>query len=177
MDYIQAGTTIKLGPRDSIVLGYLSSCVVETVSGGTVVVGREQGEVQGGSVRRISTRCDRGNIDLTPKQANQSAGQTFRAPDEAIHLIYGLSPFFEAEGNAALLIVRLDRPSEHFTAVLQPKRGSQASYFDAFGHFALKAGVGYGASIGARRMLFKVDADAKPGRLPIISRLVRFGPD
>ena len=37
---------IKLGPRDTIVLGYLKSCWRETITGGTVTVGAEQSEVK-----------------------------------------------------------------------------------------------------------------------------------
>ena len=42
MDYVTPGTVIKLGPKGSIVLGYLKSCWRETITGGTVVVGVEQ---------------------------------------------------------------------------------------------------------------------------------------
>jgi hypothetical protein len=177
MDYVRPGTTIKLGPRDSIVLGYLASCWRETISGGTVVVGTEQSEVQGGKYTRVKAPCNGGRIDLTPKQANQSAGTTLRAPDDDPPLVYGLSPFFEATGRAALLVVSVDKPTEHFTAVLTRKPNSQTSYYDFAGaNIALRAGKTYRASIGPRQIVFKVDANAKPGRLPIISRLVRFGP-
>jgi hypothetical protein len=177
MDYVTPGTAIKLGPRDRIVLGYLSSCWVETISGGTVIVGTEQSEVRGGSVTRTKTMCTGGRMDLTPKQADQSAGTTFRAPDDNPQVIYGRSPFFEAIGRAALLVVRLDKPSEHFTAVLVRKRGSQRSYYDfASANIALEPGKTYRAGIGARQIVFKVDPSAGPGRLPIISRLVRLRP-
>lgn len=177
MDYVRPGATIKLGPRDTIVLGYLSSCWRETITGGTVVVGTEQSDVQGGNVSRVKTTCNVGRIDLTSKQANQSAGTTMRAPDDDSQVVYGLSPFFEATGRAALLVVRLDKPSEHFTAVLTRKSGSQLSYYDFAGaNMALKPGKTYRASIGTRQIVFKVDPNAKPGRLPIISRLVRFAP-
>jgi hypothetical protein len=177
MDYVSPGTTIRLGPRDTIVLGYLYSCWLESISGGTVVVGREQSEVQGGNVTRSKTMCNGGRIDLTAKQANQSAGATFRAPDDDPLVIYGLSPLVEATGRAALLVVRLDQPTEHFTAVLTRKRNSQVSYYDfSSANIALKAGKTYRASIGARQIVFKVDPSAKSGRVPVISRLVRFSP-
>jgi hypothetical protein len=177
MDYVRPGTTIKLGPRDTIVLGYLASCWRETISSGTVTVGTEQSDVQGGKFTRVKAPCNGGRIDLTAKQANQSAGTTLRAPDDDQQVVYGLSPFFEATGRAALLVVSVDKPTEHFTAVLTRKPGSQLSYYDFAGaNIALRAGKTYRASIGARQIVFKVDANAKPGRLPIISRLVRFGP-
>jgi hypothetical protein len=38
----------RQGARGGIVLSYLNSCVRETISGGTVTVGTDQSEVQGG---------------------------------------------------------------------------------------------------------------------------------
>src|ERR1700730_17000118 len=48
MDYVETGKTIELGARGGIVLSYLNSCVRETISGGTVTVGTDQSDVQGG---------------------------------------------------------------------------------------------------------------------------------
>ena len=78
MDYVSAGKVIKLGRQDSIVLGYLRSCWHETITGGTVIVGAEQSDVRGGEVVRSKVKCDGGNIALTPGQANQSAGTSYR---------------------------------------------------------------------------------------------------
>ena len=176
MDYVVPGKVIKLKPRDTLVLGYLSSCWSETISGGTVMIGREQSEVQGGTVKREKVMCDGGRMELTAKQANQSAGTSLRAPDEDMQTIYGLSPFVEARGRAALLVVRLDKPTEYFTAVLTEKRGAQRSYHDfADVNVVLTPGKTYRASIGSRQIVFKIDPNAKPGRVPLISRLLRFG--
>src|SRR5438128_2137893 len=41
MDYLETGKTIALGPRDSVVLSYMSSCVRETITGGTVTIGTD----------------------------------------------------------------------------------------------------------------------------------------
>ena len=40
MDYVGNGQVIKLGPGDVLVLSYLKSCEHETITGGTVAVGR-----------------------------------------------------------------------------------------------------------------------------------------
>ena len=109
MDYVTAGKVVRLRPQELIVLGYLTSCWHETITGGTVIVASEQSEVRGGKVTRTKVPCNGGRISLTPGQANQSAGSSFRAVDPESPTLYGLFPVVEAPGGAALLIVRVDR--------------------------------------------------------------------
>jgi len=79
MDYVQAGQVIRLGPHDTIVLSYISSCLRETITGGTVTVGTDWSEVQSGEVRRMRGQCDVGKVVLTGAQS-PIAGRTFRGP-------------------------------------------------------------------------------------------------
>ncbi len=79
MDYVKSGQVIRLGPHDSIVLSYLSSCVHERIEGGIVTVGRDQSDVLSGQVERTSTPCDSGRMQLTAEVASQSAGMVFRS--------------------------------------------------------------------------------------------------
>lgn len=176
MDYLSAGKVIKLKSQDSVMLGYLTSCWSETITGGTVTVGNEQSDVQGGKVDRAKVPCNGGNIALTAKQANQSAGTSFRAPEDPV-MLYGVSPVIEATGGAAVLITRIDQPGEHHTVTLPRKKDARRSFIDlaASGKRLVPGGV-YRASIGARQIVFKIDLSAKPGRLPAISRLLRFQP-
>lgn len=177
MDYVVPGTIIRLKPRDMLVLGYLASCWSETIEGGTVTVGHERSEVEGGNVKRSKVMCNGGRMDLTARQANQSAGISFRDSDDNPQLIYGLSPIFVSTGRAAMLVVRADDPNDHFAAELKVGRGSRQAFYDAStAKISLKVGKVYRASIGSRRVLFKIDPSAKPGRVPMISRLVRFSP-
>ncbi|GAH36650.1 unnamed protein product, partial [marine sediment metagenome] len=39
MDYVRAGQVIRLGPHQTIELSYMSSCLRETITGGTVTIG------------------------------------------------------------------------------------------------------------------------------------------
>src|SRR5260370_20433488 len=64
MDYVETGKTIALGPRDTIVLSYMSSCVRETITGGTVTVGIDQSEGQGAKIARNKVPCDTGKMLL-----------------------------------------------------------------------------------------------------------------
>jgi hypothetical protein len=177
MDYVAAGKVIRLGPQESIVLGYLGSCWHETIKGGIVTVGAEQSEVQGGEVSRRKVMCNGGKIALTPEQANQSAGTTVRALHAKPALtLYGLFPVVEADGGT-LTIVRVDREGEYHAANVPMKHGTRRSFFDfATTKRALAAGGTYRASIGSRRILFMIDPNATARDVPIISRLLRFPP-
>lgn len=178
MDYVAAGKVIKLKSRDSLMLGYLTSCWSEQITGGTVTVGNEQSDVQGGKVDRTRVPCNAGQIALTAKQANQSAGTSFREPeDDPALTLYGVSPVIEAPGGAALLISRIDRQGENHAVTLPKLKNTQRSFIDlAKSRTALVPGGIYRASIGARQIVFRVDPGAKSGRVPIISRLLRFPP-
>src|SRR5262249_16064417 len=78
MDYLTPGKVIRLEADDLLVLSYLKSCWRETIFGGTVTVGIERSEVELGKVERTKTECQAGQMQLTPQQANQSAGMVFR---------------------------------------------------------------------------------------------------
>jgi hypothetical protein len=79
LDYVRAGQIIRLGPHDTIVLRYLSSCLRETITGGTVTVGPDWSEVQSGEVQRLRGECGAGKMVLTGAQS-PIAGRTFRGP-------------------------------------------------------------------------------------------------
>src|SRR5215475_7856408 len=79
MDYVAPGKVIKLGPKGSLVLGYLKSCWRETITGGVVLVGTEQSAVQLGEVQRVKVPCDANAAQLSERAANQSAATTFRS--------------------------------------------------------------------------------------------------
>ena len=79
MDYVQAGQIIRLGPHQTIVLSYMSSCLRETITGGTVTVGTDWSEVQSGEVRRLRGQCNAGKIELTGGES-LIAGRIFRGP-------------------------------------------------------------------------------------------------
>lgn len=74
MDYVAPGKVIKLSPKDSIVLGYMTSCWRETITGGTVLVGAEQSMVHEGEIERVKVDCDGGGqyaaADRTPSSSS-----------------------------------------------------------------------------------------------------------
>jgi hypothetical protein len=77
MDYLHTGQVIRLAPRDTLVLTYLTSCTRETITGGTVTIGTDSSEVQSGQVVRMRGHCGTGQMVLTSAQA-PIGGRTFR---------------------------------------------------------------------------------------------------
>jgi hypothetical protein len=77
MDYLRLGRVIRLGAHETIVLSYRTSCVRETITGGTVTVGIDRSQVQSGKVERLDGRCDAGKMVLTGTQS-EIGGRTFR---------------------------------------------------------------------------------------------------
>ncbi len=77
MEYLKPGQVIRLGARDTVVLDYMTSCVQETIRGGTVTIGTELSEVQSGEVFRVKRECGNGKMVLTGDQT-AIGGRTFR---------------------------------------------------------------------------------------------------
>ncbi len=184
MDYLETGRVIRLGARQMIVLSYLNSCVRETITGATVTVGIEQSEVLSGKVDRTTVRCDTGKASLTGELASQIAGRAFRgvtpahaspaAPNNQ-PTIYGLSPMLEVRSPGVLIIERMDQPGEAVALYIDKEQLVRGGYYD-FSRWGrtLVAGATYRAVAGAEEVIFKVDPEAKAGRVPIVSRLVRL---
>jgi hypothetical protein len=65
MEYLQTGQSIWLGPNETIVLTYMSSCIRERITGGMVIIGMNRSDVRSGEVARLRVQCDAGNVQLT----------------------------------------------------------------------------------------------------------------
>jgi hypothetical protein len=186
MDYVGAGQVIKLQPRDVLVLSYLKSCEHETITGGTVRIGADKSEVEGGKVARTKLRCN-GNMQLSSAETNASAASAFRLQSAAIQpVVYGVSPVIQLpkvlpEGSRALVVERTDRKGERVTITLADNfAGGSFVDLEKLQVTPLARGGVYSASVGNRKMLFKIDAKAntgkKSGKTPVVGRLVRFPP-
>lgn len=185
MDYLETGKTIALGSRDTIVLSYMSSCVRETITGGTVTVGTDQSEVQAGKVARTKVPCDAGKMLLPADQAAQFGGRIFRsAPPVSVSVsdsnpqltLYGRSPIVELKAPGTLLIERIDQASERYVVDVENEHLLRGRFYD-FAKWGrnLAAGGMYRVSLGGQEIVFKIDPHAKPGNTPILGRLLRFG--
>jgi hypothetical protein len=179
MDYVETGKLISLGPHDRIVLDYLKSCWRETITGGTVTVGPEQSEVQRGNVERTRVKCDGGRMDLNPEEAVESAGLVSRslADQQATApqvTLYARTPIIDVGAGDTLLIERLDKPGERLRFTIERQQLVRGTFFDFAGrNWMLTAGGVYRATLGNKKLVFKVDAAAPPTG-PLASRLLRL---
>jgi hypothetical protein len=78
MSYARRGEIIRLGPDQTLVLSYGDSCVREIITGGTVMIGREQSEVRFGEVKRTKGQCATGKFDLTGIENVAGGSRAFR---------------------------------------------------------------------------------------------------
>jgi hypothetical protein len=79
MSYVETGKRFRLGPQDTMVLSYLDSCLRETITGGTVTIGIDHSEVQGGKVTRTKLDCGSNLFELTGSTGTaQVAGRALR---------------------------------------------------------------------------------------------------
>lgn len=185
MDYVAAGQVIRLGPRDTIVLGYLKSCLRETITGGTVIVLDDQSLVQAGEVRRSTVKCDPARASIHPGDSKENAGNVFRsgprlasAPSDGppVLVLYGRSPMLEiGAARGTLTIERRDRTEPPITHEVRDGAVLRGRFIDlAAARIALAPGGRYRASLGTAGVDFAVDAGAEPGAGPIAGRLLRF---
>jgi hypothetical protein len=183
MDYVQAGTLIQLGPQDTITLSYFSSCLREVIHGGSIRVGADQSEVASGRVERAKVDCEATKMLSSVGQTNDSASLTIRGDRPAAirpappaeFTLYGASPFVELRGNGTLVIARLDRVGEYFALPIEPRNLLHGAFLDlAVSGKSLTPGGVYGVRWQKRLTVFKIDLGAKPGRTPIVGRLLRL---
>jgi hypothetical protein len=180
MDYVGSGQVIRLEPRDVLVLSYLKSCEHETITGGMVVVGAERSEVKDGQIVRTKVPCDGGKVRLTSQEASKSAASAFRLQSADIQpTLYARSPVVQlpkvlASQDRTLLIVRTDRPGKRYELPIDYTIAAAGFYDLGKSKVSLARGAIYDASIGGHKMTFQIDAKAKSGPAPVVSRLLRF---
>jgi hypothetical protein len=168
MDYLAAGRVVQLEQSETLVLGYLATCLRESIDGGVVTIGRERSEVVGGAVSRTKVDCAGGSLQLSQEQAQQSGvmiSRSLRPPE-----VHSLQPVFFTTFDGVLRIVRQDKSAE---AVEIPVLGRKiVDLVDE--NIRLEAGGVYRAEIANKRLKFTVSSLAKPGKGELLSRLLGF---
>jgi hypothetical protein len=73
-----------------------------------------------------------------------------------------------------LVVERTDRRGERYRLEINDAIAAGRFYDLANANVNLARGGTYDASIGGRKVTFRIDPKAKSGRTPVVSRLVRF---
>jgi len=177
MEYLAPGQVIKLGASGRIVLAYLSSCMRETITGGVVIVGSDESRTSLADIKSEKILCNTGQAQLA-KGTGSGGGMAFRNKqhDEATWsvMVYALSPMIEVSEPGLLVIERLDKPGERYETALAKASLVKAKFHDLAGNkIELKRGGVYAATLGAHKVVFKVDELAEATG-PLTGRLVRL---
>ena len=182
MDYVVPGKVIKLGPGASVVLGYMKSCRRETISGtGTVIVGEDESKVHLAEVDAGKTECDPAQAHATTRATSDVAASVVRSlekkgasPAGPQLTLYGTSPLVEAKGRGTLVFERLDQKGERQQFDLTGNQLKGRFYDLAGTSKSLTPGATYAATFASRRIVFRVDPQAKAGPTAIVGRLLRM---
>jgi hypothetical protein len=181
MDYVVPGQVIKIGTTGTVVLSYLKSCRRETISGlGTVIVGADESKVHLSAVKDEKVECDASHAHATTKETSEVAATVVRgitSPAESTAAqvtLYGASPIFEVKGRGTLIVERLDKTGERQQIEIGNNR-IKGKFFDfAKSNRALAPGGTYAATLGASKIVFRIDPQAKSGAAPVLGRLLQM---
>jgi hypothetical protein len=198
MALLEPGEVVALDPKGHLVLGYLANCARESITGGRVVIGREQSIVEDGKVERTAASCPSASARTT-QRVQVMAGIVVRslpksgdaAPpvqQQVATVEPGAGPVTAARLAIGHTVPIILLPSTD--AVLEIRRldigvGSAADGFWRLrpsarlldlGDFGvrLEPGASYVVSHGDHSMRLDVAASAHGDDAPPLSRLVRF---
>lgn len=181
LEYVQAGRALNVPPGARLVLAYLASCVREEIVGGSVTVGDRESTVTGGQVTRTTPPCAGSTLALSDRQARSSGVVVFRTTPrrdgvpEPAFILYGTAPLVEIGAGGTLVIERLDAAEAAREVEITAGGLRRGAFYDfAATEWTLAPDALYRARFGGREVVFRVDALAKPGKGPLLGRLLRF---
>ena len=176
MEYVESGRTINLGVRGTLILGYLRSCVRETITGGEVTVGVGSSTVKGArKYERVRVECDGGKLQISIEQRSKAAVMIFRKPPycgstEPAYKIFGTDPVIRVQAEVReITIERIDPPVKVMRFAVEGRLVDLADK----GETLVPRGV-YRVCSGRREIVVEVDANAVPGAGPLLGRLIGF---
>lgn len=160
-------------------IGYLRSCLSETVKGGIVTIGETSSTVSRGGVSRQTVQCDGGRLRLTDAQSSSSGVVVLRgraaSPGPATITLFSPSPAFSTLPGGRLLVERIDAPEPSVELTVLPTRRGQAGFVDlAPARQVLTAGGLYRVSGPSGEARFRIDPSASARDGALVGRLVRF---
>lgn len=177
-DLLAEGTVIELQAGETLILGYMESCVHEEIAGGRVTVGAAESKVEGGKVKRIVTPCN-GSVDPdSAAGSNEAAVVAIRGVGgtdaEGVRVVPAVHPVFVLQAgpvpdDPSLIIQRLDRQE---TAIRVSLFGRILDLRQT--GMKLTPGGIYSAACGDRKVAFKIADNAGVAKVVTLQRVVRF---
>jgi hypothetical protein len=172
-DELKAGERLELGASGRAVIGYLGSCVRETIEGGTVVVGKDQSQIEGGKVARETIPCEATQLVLTEAEAGKSATFSTRPMPwvrETKQIVPSLSPLIWVEAKGQLTIKRYDTEDQQVLAF--PIKDGKVDLAEH--QVELVPNGFYELRAGKKKVVIQIHSNAHAGSMPAMSRLVRL---
>jgi hypothetical protein len=178
MSYVNAGTEIELGHSGVIVLDHLAACSRETVTGGSLRVGAQGSQVNGGRIVRSQLGCDGQQLQLAASEST-GGGQVYRTfsgpldPQTDMLDLRSTQPVILATQSGTLHITRIDQAASLITITVTAASASQPTAIDMSRlHLVLAPGAMYCISLGQQNIKFRVDPAATVAQQPLMARLL-----
>lgn len=176
LDMLVPGTRIELRPGHTMVVGYFSSCLIETVASGRITIGERESIIEGGQVARRTVRCRAPSPSAPGWRQGTIGGAPVRGGDPLVPpepvIVQGHYPAFHVpKGASNLSIRRLTAREPLWSFALDPAD-------TVVDFYTLKAELPLGdyvARADTHEVAFKVEdsSEVQPG--PYLSRLVWIG--
>jgi len=182
MDFVEVGRLIKLRAGESMSLGYFGSCIQERIVGGSVQIGTNQSNVEGGEVTREEVECDGGRLQLDANSndssgvlilrnieadATKASGGDGSLPAAELTLFHTQPIIGISTPNSLLRIERLDVSEPRLELRIETRYLDLATTANA-----LTPGGLYRAEAVGHAVVFRVDPKAAAGGGPVIGRLL-----
>jgi hypothetical protein len=182
MDFVEVGRLIKLRAGESMSLGYFGSCIQEQIVGGSVQIGTNQSNVEGGEVQREQVECDGGRLQLDASSNDSSGVLILRSIDPASTAASGGNGTLPAAEltlfhtqpiigisipNSLLRIERLDASEPRLEVRIESRFLDLSTTANA-----LTPGGLYKAEAVGHSIVFRIDPKAAAGGGPVIGRLL-----
>ena len=175
MDFLEPGTIIQLKTNGLLVLGYMNSCIQESIVGGNVTIGEEKSVVVEGQVTRKTLTCG-GNtkVSVTRNKKGDAGAVVFRNKKhskrfKAEHEVHGISPFiFITDGSGKISIARVDGKGKKYEFAVDTGVVDLAQK-----GIKLRRNISYLLETNKRTTTFKISPKARR-KVSLLGRLLRF---
>lgn len=159
-DLFKEGDSFNLSAGETVVIGYMTSCTRETITGGSVTIGAKESDVAGGKVAREEVQCTEPRLELTAAESQEGAVIAFRPAGAKKHT-FTCTPLLMRSDKQTLFVEIVEAETGTVVASLQ----SDAANIDlAAEKIELQPGRMYHIKrSGYNMIMLEIDKTAKPG--------------